>query len=119
MVIEGGRKDSAPGGAGRVPSAALPGQSGNVGITAHRDTLLRPLRNIQLDDVITLTSLQGVYRYRVVSTKIVMPDISVLDTTVSETLTLVTVTRSTTLAPPRIGLSCVPKRLTADWESGS
>jgi sortase A len=41
--------------------------------------------------VITLTALQGEYRYRVVSTKIVSPDdVSVLDPTSGEVLTLVT-----------------------------
>jgi sortase A len=69
----------------------LPGQLGNVAITAHRDTFFRPLRKIQTDDVITLTTLQGVYRYRVVSTKIVSPqDVEVLDSTDGEVLTLVT-----------------------------
>lgn len=77
--------------AGHVPGTALPGQRGNVGITAHRDTFFRPLRNVQLDDVITLTTLQGEYRYRVVSTKIVSPEnVAVLDPTGGEILTLVT-----------------------------
>ncbi len=77
--------------AGHVPATALPGQPGNVGITGHRDTFFRPLRNIQLDDVITLTTLQGEYRYRVVSTKIVSPeDVAVLDPTGGEILTLIT-----------------------------
>ena len=63
-----------------VPGTALPGQSGNVGITAHRDTFFPPLRNIQLDDVITLTTLHGEYRYRVASTKVVSPeDVAVLN----------------------------------------
>jgi LPXTG-site transpeptidase (sortase) family protein len=44
-----------------------------------------------MDDVITLSTLQGEYRYRVVSTEIVAPqDVSVLDSTGGETLTLVT-----------------------------
>jgi len=36
----------------------------------HRDTFFRPLRNIRQNDVITVTTLLGEYRYRVVSTKI-------------------------------------------------
>jgi len=62
-----------------------------VGITAHRDTFFRPLRNIQQDNLISLTTLQGEYRYRVVSTEIVSPeDVSVLDSTGGEILRLVT-----------------------------
>ena len=91
MVIEGDDGKTLRRAAGHVPGTALPGQPGNVGITGHRDTFFRPLRNIQMDDVIMLTTLQGAYRYRVVSTKIVSPnDVSVLDSTGAEILTLVT-----------------------------
>jgi sortase A len=77
--------------AGHILGTALPGRSGNVGIAGHRDTLFRPLRNIREDDVITLTTLQGEYRYRVVSTKIVSPsDVAVLEPDGREILTLVT-----------------------------
>jgi sortase A len=91
MVVEGDDGKTLRRAAGHVPGTALPGQDGNVAITAHRDTFFRPLRNIQTNDVITLATLQGEYRYRVVSTKIVTPqDVSVLDSTGGETLTLVT-----------------------------
>ena len=91
IVIEGDDGKTLRRAAGHVPGTALPGQGGNVGITAHRDTFFRPLRNIQMDDVITFTTLQGEYRYRVVSTAIVSPqDVAVLDPTGGEILTLVT-----------------------------
>jgi sortase A len=62
-----------------------------VGVAGHRDTFFRPLRNIQPNDIITLTTLRGAYRYRVVSTKIVRPDnVAVLDPDGTEVLTLVT-----------------------------
>jgi sortase A len=77
--------------AGHISGTALPGEPGNVGIAAHRDTLFRPLRNIRRDDIITLTTLLGEYRYRVVSTRIVSPnDVAVLDPSRNEILTLVT-----------------------------
>ena len=70
---------------GHIAGTALPGQAGNVGIAGHRDTFFRPLRNIQPDDLITLTTPQGEYRYRVVSTKVVSPDnVAVLDSDGSE-----------------------------------
>jgi sortase A len=91
IVVEGDDGKTLRRAAGHVPGTALPGQEGNVAITAHRDTFFRPLRNIQMDDVITLTTLQGEYRYRVVSTEIFTPqDVSALDSTGGETLTLVT-----------------------------
>jgi LPXTG-site transpeptidase (sortase) family protein len=72
-------------------NVGLPGEPGNVGISERRDTFFRPLRNMQRNDVITLTALLDDYRYRVVSVKIVSPsNISVLDPTTEEILTLVT-----------------------------
>ena len=77
--------------AGHILGTGLPGHPGNVGIAGHRDTLFRPLRNIRQEDLIVLTTLQGEYHYRVISTKIVDPsDVAVLDPDGQEVLTLVT-----------------------------
>ena len=77
--------------AGHIKGTATPGHPGNVGIAGHRDTLFRPLRDIRQDDLITLTTLQGGYSYRVVSTKIVSPsDVAVLTSDEKQILTLVT-----------------------------
>lgn len=77
---------------GHIPSTALPGQSGNIGIAGHRDTFFRSLRHIEREDMITLTTLRGEFRYRVVSIKVVGPsDVAVLESDGgSEILTLVT-----------------------------
>ena len=45
--------------AGHIPNTALPGQTGNVGVAAHRDTLFRNLKDVRRDDQITLTTLDG------------------------------------------------------------
>jgi sortase A len=78
--------------AGHIPSTALPGQPGNVGVAAHRDNLFRGLKDIRQDDSITLRTLDNTFVYRVVSTKVVDPtNVSVLDASPDEkTLTLVT-----------------------------
>ena len=91
MVVEGVDGGDLRRAAGHIPGTALPGEAGNVGIAAHRDTFFRPLRAIQRNDTITVSTLQGVYRYRVVSMKVVGPeDIQVLYPTGRDTLTLVT-----------------------------
>jgi sortase A len=91
IVIEGEDQTTLRRAAGHVPGTPLPGQPGNVGITGHRDTFFRPLRNIQWNDTITFTTLEGEYRYRVVSTRVVSPDNgAVLDSTGDEILTLIT-----------------------------
>jgi sortase A len=91
IIVEGTDKTALRRAVGHIPGTSLPGQPGNVAITGHRDTFFRPLRNIQQNDIITLTTLLGEYRYRVVSTRVVGPtEVSVLDPTGNEVLTLVT-----------------------------
>jgi len=91
IVVEGVEARDLEKAAGHIPGTALPGEPGNVGIAAHRDTFFRPLRTIRPSDAITLSTLVGSYRYRVVSTEVVSPsDIRVLDPTGQDALTLVT-----------------------------
>lgn len=91
VVVEGTDKPMLRRAVGHIIGTAFPGQPGNIGLAGHRDTFFRPLRNIQRNDVITLTTLGGEYRYRVVSTKVVSPyDVAVLNPDGNEILTLVT-----------------------------
>jgi sortase A len=91
IVVEGTDRITLRRAVGHIAGTALPGRLGNVGLAAHRDTFFRPLRSIRRNDVITLTTLRGEYRYRVVSTKVVPPsEISVLNPSENEVLTLVT-----------------------------
>ena len=91
MVVEGVNSGDLRRAAGHIPGTALPGEPGNVGIAAHRDTFFRPLRNIRVDDTITLETSGGAYRYRVVATKVVAPEeVALLYPTRNDTLTLVT-----------------------------
>jgi sortase A len=91
IVMEGVDDTTLRRAAGHIPGTGLPGQIGNIGIAAHRDTFFRPLRNIRQSDIITLTTLSGAYRYRVVSTRVVNPsDVSALQSDGREVLTLVT-----------------------------
>jgi sortase A len=91
MVVEGADRRTLRRAVGHIPGTALPGQNGNMALTGHRDTFFRPLRNIRQDDTITLTTLQGQYRYRVRSIQVVSPDnVSVLDSSQNEILTLIT-----------------------------
>jgi sortase A len=91
IVFEGTGKKTLRQAVGHIRGTALPGQPGNAGLAGHRDTFFRPLKDILKDDMITVTTLRGEYRYRVVSTRVVAPtEISVLLPTGTETLTLVT-----------------------------
>jgi sortase A len=91
VVIEGSGPSILRRAAGHIEGTALPGQPGNVGISAHRDTFFRPLRNIRENDVITLTTPSREYRYRVVSIRVVNPrETAVLSPGGDQVLTLVT-----------------------------
>lgn len=91
MVLEGIENRTLRVGAGHIRGTALPGDVGNIGIAAHRDTFFRKLEHIQPGDRIQLTTPDGVYQYAVHSTRVVDPeDVEVLDPREHPTLTLVT-----------------------------
>ena len=79
------------GAVGHIPGTALPGERGNAGFAAHRDTFFRPLRDVRKGDEVIVTTSRGVYRYSVTGTRVVDPDdVTVLDPTRDTALTLVT-----------------------------
>jgi sortase A len=91
IVAEGTDKTTLRRAVGHISGTALPGQPGNAGLAGHRDTFFRALQNVRLNDIVTVTTLQGDYRYGVVSMKVVSPyDVALLNPTANETLTLVT-----------------------------
>jgi sortase A len=91
MILEGTDPGTLRRAVGHFPGTALPGQQGNVAIAGHRETFFRALRNIRKDNEITLTTLNGSYRYRVDSTKVVEPEnTEVLYDSDNAILTLVT-----------------------------
>ena len=91
IVIEGTSRETLERAVGHIAGTALPGGNGNVGLSAHRDTFFRPLRNIRVGDLIRVTTPGGKFNYQVVSTRVVEPtEVSVLDSTGKDILTLVT-----------------------------
>jgi sortase A len=90
-VLEGVADSTLDLGAGHVPGTPFPGNAGNVGIAAHRDTLFRPLKDIRNGDLIRLTTSDGTFDYIVEWTRIVKPTaVEVLHPTKEPALTLVT-----------------------------
>jgi len=90
MVVEGTDNTTLRRAAGHIRGTAVPGQPGNIGIAAHRDTFFRPLRKVRLNDIVTIATQRTEYHYRVVSTRVVRPDeISVLSPSKKQILTLV------------------------------
>ena len=76
---------------GHIGGTALPGERGNIGLAAHRDTFFRRLGEIRMNDEVRLVTPEGTFTYRVDTTRIVDPnDTWVLNPTQEPVLTLVT-----------------------------
>lgn len=90
-ILEGTSDATLDKAVGHLTNTPIPGEPGNIALAAHRDTFFRPLRNIKVNDEITITDQDITYRYRVDSTAIVLPtDLTVLDSRGHDSLTLIT-----------------------------
>lgn len=77
--------------AGHLPDTPRPWESGNSAIAAHRDSHFRPLRHVKVGDLVRMRTVHGDLDYKVSRIRIVTPkDISVLDPTGTDMLTLIT-----------------------------
>jgi sortase A len=91
IVLEGVGNKTLRRGVGHIPETPLPQDGGNVGLAGHRDSFFRGLKDIRKNDIITLKTLEGTFRYRVAWTQIVRPeDTHVLSKVGEPALTLVT-----------------------------
>jgi sortase A len=91
MVLEGDDARILRVAAGHITGTAVKPGAGNIGIAAHRDTFFRPLQSIRPNDMVTLTTLDGLARFTVSDTEIVRPtDVQVLAAAPGRDLTLVT-----------------------------
>jgi len=78
-------------GAGRISGTARPGERGNIGIAAHRDSFFRGLKGVALGDRIELAALNQKFVYAVDNIAVVTPsDVSVLQARSQPSVTLVT-----------------------------
>lgn len=93
-VVQGVSVDDLKKAPGHYPDTPMPGQAGNSAIAGHRTTYGAPFYNLdQLEpnDPILITTVQGSFRYEVTETKIVRPSqVDVLDHTDDNRLTLTT-----------------------------
>lgn len=76
IVVAGVETGDLKRGPGHFPDTPLPGQLGNAAIAGHRTTYGQPFRNVdqlQTGDEIKVTTLNGVFIYRVTGQRIVEP----------------------------------------------
>ena len=91
MVAEGTDVKTLRRAVGHITSTALPGDAGNCALAGHRDTFLRGLGGVRVNDVIRIVTLEHTYTYQVEWSEVVEPRrVDVLDSTDTRSLTLVT-----------------------------
>ena len=91
MIADGIDRTTLRRAVGHVPGTALPGQTGNAALAAHRDTFFRNLGSVSKGDEILVNTRRGTFHYAVKSTEIVRPTaVRVLRPTKSPELTLIT-----------------------------
>jgi sortase A len=91
VVVEGVDQTSLRRAVGHIPGTAIPGQDGNVGLAGHRDTFFSPLKDLKINDEVQISTLKGLFKYEVVSLRIVDPEnVGVLAPSAENVLTLVT-----------------------------
>jgi sortase A len=91
IVVEGASRKELSEGPGHMKETAMPGETGNAVITAHRDTFFRHIYELVKGDRIQVRRAGRVFTYEVTGKKIVMPeDVSVIRQTPDPQLTLIT-----------------------------
>jgi sortase A len=91
VVVEGIDRRTLRRAVGHIPGTALPGEPGNVGLTGHRDTFFRPLKDLRIKDEIQFSTLEGDFKYEVESLRVVEQDnVGVLAPSGENVLTMVT-----------------------------
>jgi sortase A len=91
MVREGIDRNTLGLAVGHIPTTALPGQAGNIGVAGHRDTFFRGLKDLRNGDEVQFSTLSGNFKYIVESLVVVEPDnVAVLAASTENMLTMVT-----------------------------
>jgi sortase A len=105
IVVEGASRKELSEGPGHMKETAMPGETGNAVITAHRDTFFRHIYELVKGDQIQVRRSGRVFTYEVTGKRIVMPDdVSVIKQTNDPQLTLIT-------CYPTYYIGPAPKRL--------
>lgn len=105
IVVEGASRKELSEGPGHMKQTAMPGETGNAVITAHRDTFFRHIYELVKGDRIQVRRSGHLFTYEVTGKKIVMPeDVSVIRQTPDPQLTLIT-------CYPTYYIGPAPKRL--------
>jgi sortase A len=91
IVAEGVDEKTLRHAVGHFPESATPDTAGTVALAGHRDTFFRGLKNIRINDLVTLETSRGKYQYQVIRTTVVGPEhVELVRSSSQSDLTLVT-----------------------------
>jgi LPXTG-site transpeptidase (sortase) family protein len=91
IVAEGVDEKTLRHAVGHFAESATPDIAGTVALAGHRDTFFSGLKNIRINDLVTLETPRGKYQYRVIHTAVVGPEhVEVVRSSSQSDLTLVT-----------------------------
>jgi sortase A len=91
MVAEGADSKTLGRAVGHVTATALPGSPGNCVLAGHRDTFLRGLGKVRVEDTIRIVTREHTYQYQVEWTEVVAPRrVDLLEPTSGRCVTLIT-----------------------------
>lgn len=110
IVLEGVTGEVLNGGPGHLPGSALPGDTGNAVVSAHRDRHFRRLGELSIGDTVVTETEARRTRWRVVGRTVVHKDAPVIRRETGRVLTLTTCWPIGYLggAPERLILKAVP-----------
>ena len=100
-----------------MKETAMPGETGNAVITAHRDTFFRHIYELSKGDQIEVRRNGRTFIYAVTGKKVVMPeDMSVIEPTTDAQLTLITCYPTYYIGPAPKRLVVFSRLVTADGQ---
>jgi sortase A len=90
-VYHGDREDDLRKGIGHYNGSRFPGEGGNVVLVGHRNTVFKPLKQVQIGDSVTLETTYGKYEYVISDIRITEGnDKTIVEPSNNEKLTLYT-----------------------------
>jgi sortase A len=70
-IIEGTNEDDLEKGVGHYKGSSFPNEKGQIVLSGHRDTVFRRLGELKLGDILTISTPDGTFNYKIEHTQIV------------------------------------------------
>ncbi|MCP8616238.1 class D sortase [Salirhabdus salicampi] len=90
-IIEGTGVEQLDKGVGHYEGSVLPGETDNTVLAGHRDTVFKSLKNVEIGDIVRITTAKGTFVYEIQEQLVVdKHDRTIIVPTESATITIIT-----------------------------